>query len=318
MPETVSGRDIYRDVPLANVAIKAFYGATAFITPQLFPAVDVVKETGEYYIIDPNSWLLVPNTRRARKNSPRRFEWKVNSAKYVTDNHALAGELAKEDLANADAAIRLRENTTLAVTEGLLRAKEDRVALLVTSISNVGSGVALAGANKWGDYVGSNPITDVTTARAFIRQRTGLNANVGAADEDTIETLRTHPVLLDYYKYTSGGILSVEQIALAFRLEKIIVGTGIKNMAPEGATASLVNIWGNNFLLAHVEPAASLQTATFGLSFMWSPEGVPPAMQVERYDDPDPGKKLEIVQVGYYGTEVVVARDLSYLIGSTL
>ena len=41
-------------------------------------------------------------------------------------------------------------------------------------------------------------------------------------------------------------------------------------------------------------------------------------MQASVYMDPDPGKKSEIVEVGYYQDEKIVARDLAYLIGATL
>jgi hypothetical protein len=316
--ETAVGRDAHLDTPLTNVAIKAFEGAEGYVGQALFPAVPVGKQSDKYYVIDKDSWITVPKAFRAPKTSPRRIEWKVSSDSYFADNFALAGEMAKEDLGNADAAIRLRENTTMVVTEGLARDLEVRIASRVTSISNVGSGVALTGPQKWGDYVASDPIADVTTAHAFIRQKTGLLANTLVLDYDTYQVARRHPVLLDMFKYTSGGLLADEQLRNVFGVEQILIPRGIKNMAAEGATASIVNIWGNIALLARVMPGTTLQTATFGLSFRWQPPEIPAAMQVFRYDDPDPGRKVEIVEVGYYQDERVTASDLAYLIKDTL
>lgn len=315
---TVSGRDAYFDVPLANLALKAFAGAEGYVGTKLFPTVPVDKQSAAYYILDKNSWIQVPNTFRAPKDRPRRIEWKVSSEKYFADNYALAGENAKEDLANADAALRLRENTTQNVVEGLLRDLEVRIANLVTSVSNLGSGVVLSGANKWSDYVSSDPIADVTTGHAFIRQRTGLVANAAVMDEDTFQVVRRHPVLLDMFKYTQGGLLNEEQLRSVFRVENLWLAQGIKNTALENATATIANIWGNVFVLARVEGGTGLQVRTFGLAFRWQPEGIPAPMQVVRYDDPDPGKKVEVVEAGYYQDEVVVARDLSYGITTTL
>jgi hypothetical protein len=315
---TVTGRDAYHDAPLTNVAIKAFAGTDEFLALRVAPGVDVGKQSGRYFVLDRDSWLLSPPTFRAPKTSPRRIEWKVSSDSYFADNYALAGENALEDLANADQALRLRENTTQLITEALLRDLEVRVAGLVTSISNVGSGVTLTGAARWGDFIGSNPVADVTTAHAFIRGRTGLVANTLIIDEDTYQIVRRHPLLLDMYKYTRGGMLRDDDLRDVFQVENLWRGRGIRNVAAEGAPASLVNIWGNNALLARIVPGVSLQTETLALSFQWTPEGVPGPMIVERYLDPDPGKKVEVVAAGYYQDERIVARDLGYLIAGTL
>src|SRR5437667_1119801 len=106
MPETrryavaaASGRDAHLDVPLSNLAIAAFASGTeGYIAGQLFPSVPVDKQSNRYYIIDPDSWLRIPDTRRAPKTRPNRIEFKVSSDAYFADNYALAGEIAKEDL----------------------------------------------------------------------------------------------------------------------------------------------------------------------------------------------------------------------------
>src|SRR5262245_23116672 len=108
-----TGRDAHYDSMLSNLSIAAF-AATAeqqgFIAQDIFPTETVPKQSNKYYIIDPDSWLRISDTRRAPKTQPNRIEFKVSSDAYFADNYALAGEIAKEDLANADAAIMLREN----------------------------------------------------------------------------------------------------------------------------------------------------------------------------------------------------------------
>lgn len=315
---TVTGADAHLDTPLTNIAIKAFQGAEDFIGLRVLPPVPVAKESDKYYTIDLGAWLGIPNTRRSRKSAPNRVEWKISSDAYFCDNYALAGENALEDLANADAALRLRDNTTQFVTEALLRDLEVRVANLVTSISNLGSGVVLSGANLWSNYTSSDPVADVTTGHAFIRQRTGLSANTLVLDMDTLQIVRRHPLLLDMYKYTQGGMLDEATLKSVFQVENLFIGKGIKNNAIEGQANSITNIWGNNAILARVVPGVSLQTATFGLAFQWTPEGLPGPMAVERYEDADRGKKVEVVAAGYWQDEKVVARDLAYAITTTL
>jgi hypothetical protein len=319
MPPSASGRDVHHDTPLTNVAIMAFQSADAYIAQQLLPVVPVGKQGDRYYIIDKDSWLRVPTTSlRAAKTPARKIEFQVSSDAYYANNYALRNDNSKEDLANADAAIRLRDNSARFTTDMLLRDYETRVANLLTSGTNLGSYVALAGGAKWSDFVNSDPLSDVASGSAFIENNTGLMANTLVIDRNTLRIIRRHPQILDLYKFTTGGQVTMDQLKDAFQVSTILVGQGVKNNALENATASITNIWGNNVLLAHIEPAASLQTATLGLSFRWMPPGIAAPMQAMRYDDPDPSVKVEWVEVGYYQDERLVAPSLGYGILGTL
>lgn len=317
---TPSGADAHLDVPLSNLAISAFNdGSEGYVADQLFPAIPVGKQSDKYYILTPGSFLRTGDDLRAPKTKARRIEFDVSSDSYFADNRALANENALEDLANADQALMLRENSVRLVTGQLRRNQEIRIANTVTSISNIGSGVALTGGNKWSDALNSNPIADVTTAHAFIRNTTGLRANTLVMDTDTIQVLRTHPRLLDMYKYTSGGQVTNEQLAAVFRVSRILEASGIKENALEGGTSSLTNIWPNVAVLAHVGPATGMQSAVPGLRFRWRPEGIDTDFQVIRGVEAGAGsRKVEIVEANYYQAEKIVARNLAYAITGTL
>ena len=311
---TASGRDAHFDAPLTNLTIAAFAKTAelqGFIAQSIFPDVPVPKQSNRYYIVDPDSWLRISDTRRAPKTRPNRIEFRVSSDAYFADNYALAGDIAKEDLANADMALQLRENTAAVALQGLLQDLEVRVANIVTSATNMGSGVTVS--SKWSDLTNSNPLVDVTTAIAFIRSQTGIMPNTLVVDEDTFQVLRRHSKILELYKYTSGGLLDDSQIAQAMGVQRILHGRAIKNNAVEGQAASITNVWGNNALLCYVAPGVGLETATLGLQIRWTPEGIPAPFQVFRYDDPDPGKKVETVEVSYYQDEKIVAKNLGYL-----
>ena len=318
MANTPVGKDAHHDVPLANVAIRAFQSTEDFIAQQVSPVVPVKDQNGKYYVIDPDAWLRIPNTMRAPMTSPNEIEFQVSSDGYFCDNWALKTKNSLEDLANADMAIMLRENSAKLVTEAVMRDYENRVASMVTSGTNLGSYVSLSGTAKWTDYVNSDPISDVQTGHAFVRGKTGIVPNTLVLDFDTIQIVKKHPVLLDMFKYTQGGMLTKDQLKSVFEVENILVGKGVKNNAHYGATASITNIWGNNAILAHVKPGMSRETVTFSLSYRWKPAGLPLPMQAFRYRDPDPGKSAEIVQVGMYQDEKIVAKDLSYGILATL
>lgn len=315
----ITPRESHIDVPLSNICMEAFRVGN-FVGPLLFPIVPVEKQSNMYYTVDKGNWLRNPgSTLRAPKTPPRRVEFSVSSDTYFCNNYALAGENAFETIANADNPIMLRERTGRKVVEDLMRDMELRIANKVTSVSNIGSGVLLTGGNKWSDYANSDPISDINSGASFIRQNTGIIANTLLLDWDTYKILRRHPALLDLFKYTQGGMLNDAEVKEVFNIEQLIISNAIRNAGVEGAANSIVNIWGNNALLCYVDRAApSLQTATFGIGFQWKDPALPAPMVASVYNDPDPGKKVEITEVSYYQDEKIVAKELAYLVGNTL
>lgn len=312
-------RDVHIDVPLSNICVEAFRVGN-FVGPTLFPIVPVGKQSDAYYTIPKGAWLRNPgSTLRAPKASPRRVEFDVSTDNYFAQNYALAVENPFELIANADNPIMLRQRSARKVVEDLMRDMELRIANQVTSISNIGSGVVLTGSNKWSDYLSSDPVADVSTGTAFIRSQTGIIPNTLLLDWDTYQMVRRHPVILDMFKYTQGGLANDAELVEVFKVQRLLISNAIRNGANEGAANSIMNIWGNNALLCYVDPAGpSMQTATFGLGFRWQPPELPAPMVASVYNDPDPGKKIEITEVGYYQAEKIVAKELAYLIGSTL
>lgn len=324
MPNKIQ-RGVHHDAPLSNYAVEAFASGpqAGYIAQEIFPIVPVTHESDEYYIIEAASWLQIHNGRRSRKQAPNEIEWTVSSGQYVCKNWALRDANALEDLANADMALDLRNTSAQFVTDQLLRGYEQRVALTVTSISNCGSGVALTGGDKFSDYINSSPLAVVATATAFIRSKTGLRPNVMALDSDTIEILSRHPELLDLYQYTSGGTVTNEQLARAFKIPKIVVADGVYNSALTNVDSGTgimtgANIWGNFMFLGHVTPGTSLKVRSFGATMRWTPEGFATPMQAYRYLDPDPGTAKEWTAVQVYQDEKVISKELGYVVTGTL
>ena len=234
------------DVPLGRMAVQAFStGDGEFVGDQLMPGIPVGKESDKYYIIEKDAFLRTPDTLRSRSTEARRVRFETSSESYFANNYALASDIPIEDLSNADNPVQLRQNTTRLIVTNLRRDQEVRIANLVTSLTNLGSGTTLSGANQWSDPT-SDPIADVTTGHAFIANNTGLRANTMLIDKDTLAIVRRHPLLLDMYKYTSGGFLSEDNLREVFDVSRILVGRGIRENAVEGGTSSITTIWGNN------------------------------------------------------------------------
>lgn len=316
-----SGADVHVNQPLSNFALQAFTtDDSQFIGEKLLPEIAVAKQTDRYYVINKDEFLKASGTGslRAPKNKARRVEFTISSGSYFADNYALASEIAMEDLINADVAINLRQNAVKVVVQQLRLQEEVRISNLVTSISNVGSGVALTGANKWSDPA-SDPIGDVSTGQAFIRAQTGILPNTLVIDWDTLKVLRRHPLIVDMFKYSSGGSLTEDNVKAAFGVQNVLVGQGIKNQSAEGQANSIVPMWGNSAVLAYVGQSTGLESVTFGGRFRWRNPIYPGDFAVKTAMEAGAGQKnIELVETGYYQDEKIIAKELAYTITGTL
>jgi len=307
------------DAALSNLAIKGFSGAATNIADQVLPIVPVSKQSDIYYKLDKDNWLKIYNTLRAPLAPAPLADWQVSSEKYYADNYALGTMHAKETLANADMAIRTRENSNAFVVEALARDRENRVATLLTTSGNLGytyglvSSHATAGAVSFTNVNSSDPVAAVTSGQAYIQAHTGLVANTLVFDWDTYQLVKLNARIRNSLQYTDPRLVPDGLLANLFKVDRILVGQGIKNVAREGATASLTNIWTSGAILAHIEPARSVQTTTLGLQFRWRPEGFPADMVVQRYDHHERSRMAEIINAQYFSDEKLVAPDLGVL-----
>ena len=317
------GVHVHADRPLSNLAVEAFNTLDdQFIGDRLLPSIPVMHKSDTYYKLDKEAFFSIESTLRAPKTEARKVSFTVSSDQYLAKNYMLGSELALEDIADADTAIMLRQNSVRLVVSQLRRDQEDRIARLVTSASNLGSGTTLSSNKAWNNYADSDPIADVTTGTAHIRSVTGLLPNTLVMDWDTSQVLRRHPIILDYFKYNRGGMVTMGELREVFQIDNIMVGRSIKENARENVdsiTNSMTNIWGNNVLLAHMGPATGMQSRTLAARFNWRPSGFPAAFVVERRTVNGAGtRRVEVVEAGYFQDEKIIAPDLGYLISGTI
>ena len=322
MPTAIGRSALHFDRLLTDIAIEAWDSQDGqFIGDQVLPSVMVDKQSDIYAVIEPDGFFREYTAERAPMAKSNAITWSVSSGTYYARNYALQGRHALEDLINADTAFRLRENTARAVVMGLKRARESRIASTVTSGTNVGSYVALSGATKWSATDSADILGQVNSAHAFIRSRTGMIPNTLVIDWDSLQVCRRNAQLLRLFSPTNAGQLPLDWLqSQVFQVDRILVGRAVKNVAAQGKTTSMTSVWGNNALLAYIDPSpGGLQTQTFGLSFDWQAPHYPANLGVKRAVYADAGEaNVEVVEAGHYQDHQIVARDLAYLISATI
>lgn len=310
-----TGRDLHIDGPLSNLTIG--YRPTNLIADKIYPVVATGKQSDLYYVWTQADWMRIPNAQRAAGSPANRINFAVSSNTFFCKEYSLAMDIPLQDYANADEALDYRNAPALMVVDALALAWEDRVATLLTTAANVGSSTTLT--NAWSDPINGTPIDDIFTGHESVRQSTGVEPNTMILSGRAWNNLRKHPQTIDFVRgkgdNTGGGTVTLPQVAAAFFPNgngKVLLGSGIKNTAGEGATASYTDIWSTACILLHVAPTPGRMVPSHGYTFQWRPSGLAAPFAVQRYENRR--EATESVEVLHFQDEKVTASNLGYLI----
>lgn len=306
--------DLHIDTPLTNLVIG--FEPKGFIVDQIYPMVPTDKQSNKFYRWDKGDFFRIPQTQRSPKSKGNEVVFNVSSDSYFANNFALRHEESFEAMTNADAVLRGREKRVRALKSLLMLDWEDRVARQITSGSNLGSFTTLSGTSQWSDFENSDPVQDVETGRESIRATTGLLPNLMVMGHNVFRKLKNHPDIIDRIKHAQRGFITEAIIAEYFDIDRILVGTTIKNTGEENLADSFSNVWGNHAVLLHVTagPDPDGRDPSVGYTFRWNAPllgGQP--MAAEIWNDPD-GGNFENRRVQFYQDEKLTATELGYVI----
>lgn len=317
MPKKVTfgaiGRDLYLDVPLTNLVLS--YRPAGLIADMIFPVVEVNKQSGSVIEFSQADLLRIEDTKRAPGTEAKRVTIGVSSQTYYCNNYALKMSVTVEDRANADAlyATRLFEGRAQILTDKLALDWENRVALKVTSTSNVGSSASVS--SIWTGS-GADPLADVNTAIDNVTFSTGYRPNRAVMGLKAWNAFRRHSTVrnLIFGTNNGGGYPNTDQIKNLLQLDQVLVGMGFKNSKEENIAKTMVDIWGPNTLVYYANPNPRQDAPSFAYTYRWVANGIP-NMQVERHPY-DPKTKSDDVEVGYYQDEKIAGSAFGFLVQS--
>ncbi len=301
MPEL---ENVHVDKVLTNISIQ--YRNAAYVGTQIMPIVPVKKKSDIYYIYNSkDDRFRVPFTLRAPKTESRTVDWKVTTEPYVCDEHALNDLIDDIEKDNADKPLNLQVDTieflTDIVTLGLEMRIKDMLEATLTAVAPT-SGV-------WEDYTSAtdtDPIADIEVAKAAIHKKIFREPNVLLLGKPVYDVVRHHPKVLERIKYSQKGVVDSDLLASLFGIEKVIVGGAGYNAAKEGKTAVLSYLWGENAILAYVEPRPGIKKFSLGYTFQ-SQKFQTRRARIEV-------KHSDWFEVGDIETEQIVCADCGYRI----
>jgi len=310
MPQA-TGRDIHVDVPLTNVAIA--YRPEGMIADLIAPIVSVPKQSGTYWEFLAADAFRTQQDLRSPGALPNLLTKDISSGTFFAKNYALRDVIPYEDIENADAGtvITARNMRAEAIKDKLMLNAELRVANQVTSGSNVGSYSATA--SSWAG-AGADPVADVNTGINNVHDLTGIRPNSIVMGNYAWRLFREHSTVIgrvfgDVDKGQSARMVSRQQAAALFEMERFLVGGGYINTADEGLTMSLSQIWNDNCLAYYAPMQPRIDKPSFMYAMRWAKVM---AMQAEVHQLPR--QKGEEIHLGYYQDEKLTGASLGFLI----
>jgi len=292
-------RDVHQDAALSNVSIA--YRNESYIGIQCFPRVTVENQSDSFYVFDKGAWFRVANrSRRAPGVAAARVDYTLSTGSYLCVEHSLAHGVPDEVRRNADNALNPEVSAVEFVTDSLLRIQEYRLATLISTNGSTNWATNSSPATTWDDD-SSDPLGDIEGGRQSVTKLIGRAPNTLVFGAETWSKLKHHPDLMDRIKYTSRGLLTVPIAQELFEVERILIGSAVRDSAMEGEDSSMGYVWGKQAILMYTPPSPGLMIPAAGYAFEWIP------FQTERYREDQ--EKQDVFAVAHSVDERITGSD---------
>lgn len=264
----VSAGSVHSDQFLSNLS--QMYANDEYIGERVLGVVPVQKRTNKYAIYPQREMFEAPSDVLSNERAQANEISETRSyGTYELKDYALQNFVSNETLDNQDVPFNERADMVTHLAEHIARKREQRIATLMTTAANYGSGnsTTLSGSDQWNSASGGNPIKNIQDAKAALFNGPGATDLVAFTSLDVFNTLARHLTLLDLQKYTVNGLLTPQAIANYFGFSALLIGASRYQTANEGQTAAYSRIWGNDFGIVRVSRGPSLRTAGFASLF---------------------------------------------------
>lgn len=295
--------DLHRNVPLSNLSVAYRNPEDAYICHLLFPFVDVVRDSDEFAILD-KSGLRRVDSRRAPRTEAKLADWANSWGDYSCKSYALGNLIDDDERGNNNVPGNLDTRMVNNLTDRLWLDWDYRVAVLCRDTNIWANSSPTV---KWGAAANTTIFADVNDARATTKI---MKPNTAAMSQLTFETLQTAPELLELHKYTSGGMLSVEQIKALFRVQRLLIDKAVINTSTQGQADVIDYVWSDDVWLGFVAASAGIDVMSAGYSFR--------SQNFQTRKVREELKHSDHFEVSYKQDEKVVAADLGVLLTNVL
>lgn len=272
---------VHVNVPLTQFSVAFIQEQSRFIADQVFPNIQVSKQSDRYYTYDRGFFNRDAMKLRAPATETAGTVYTVdNTPTYYCDVWGIHHDIPDQRVANADSVLDLDKEATILVTQKAWLRREiswmsrffiDGV--WATKFTGVNASPAGVQRLRWNDTA-SDPVRNVQDASTLIEESTGFVPNTLVISRHVLNALRVHPGIIDRIKYgqTPGAPAqpTTSDLAQLFEVERVLVARAISNTAGEGQTNAHSFIAGKHALLCYSAPQPGLMTPSAGYTMNWT------------------------------------------------
>lgn len=297
---------------LTNISVQ--FKNPGYIAEDVMPIIPVKLETSKFFTYD-KSRFDAPTALRGEQALYGRVQWAVSTSTYSCSEYGLELLIDDRERSNAIEPLNIDIDTTEIITDMILNDREKRVKDVVmasgsythSNTSNL-NGLATA----WDQYGTSDPITAIAvTAREAIRANSGVYPNTLILGAKVFSVLKQHPLIIDRIKYANNGVArgTIEAMQSLFEVDKILVGLPLRRTSNEGQTDTLGDVWGNNAVVAWINPRPAIKQPTLAYMFQSRPR------QVFKYRDDL--RSSDVIRCSEITAENLISDSCGYLFQNT-
>jgi len=296
--------------------------ARGYISSRVLPVAEVGMQAGTFGKIPLEQLLQTRDTARAPGSGYSRGKFTFTSSSYATMEHG-----AEEPIDDREAKM-YREYfdaemvSSARAYSAVLRNAEIRVATAVFNASTwTGSSLATSITNEWDDLSNATPLTDVEAAVRKVYDGSGLWPNALIINRKVFRNLRNCTQVIDRITASGAGSpakasdVTVAMLAAAFDLENIIVAGVSKNTADEGLTASISQIWSDEYaMVCKIATSQDFREPCIGRTFHWGEDGSQIGGTFESYRDET--IRGDVIRVRHDVDELILYPEAGHLLAN--
>ena len=262
--------------------------AKGFIGLRVLPSIDVAKPSGTFGKITIASLLANRDTLRAPGSGYARQRYEFTKDSYATDEHGAEDPVDDKEAEMYGDYLQAEQFAATRARDVVMRNFEVRAAALIQA---TGTFTTTAVGTEWSTVATATPISDVEARVVAIWNATGLKPNAMVMNWNVFRNLRNCAQIIDRIKYSgrhdpNPSKITEQVLADVFDIEQIIVAGSKKNSANEGQSATLADIWDDEYCwIGRVATNNDIKDPCVGRTFHYSADGSKIGGVVETYRD---------------------------------
>ena len=322
MPSPTSALTVQRsDLAAAFTELDTAMDRMGYIGQRVLRPVTVGRQSGQFAKIPLEQLLQNRETKRAPGAGYNRGSWQFETATYATEEHGAEEPLDDRERQMYSDLFDAESITTERALHAVLMNQEKRCASLLFNASTwTGASLTTAITHEWDDFTNATPRANIEAAVRKVYDGSGLWPNALIINRKVFRNLRMCDEIISHVSSQSfmdvrAGEITTQQLAKVFDFDFVIVAGGSQNTANEGQSASIGQIWSDEYaMVARIATSDDFREPCVGRIFHWPGDDSQMDGTVEQYRDES--VRSDIYRVRHDVDEIVLYPQAAHLLSN--